>query len=115
MVAVFIASEEALSEKGVGIDGLMAAGRLDALKNGTVLWLDSADSQPYVSMPTHIADSQSYVSMPTYTLVGWLVVPGFASGQRGKGRKGRWGEREGGGDEAGEVVRGEGMGMLVQC
>lgn len=46
VVAVFIASEEALSEKGVGIDGLMEAGRLDALKNGTVLWLDSADSQP---------------------------------------------------------------------
>ena len=48
VVAVFIASEEAMSEKGVGIDGLMEAGRLDALKNGTVLWLDSADSQPYV-------------------------------------------------------------------
>ena len=48
VVAVFIASEEAMSEKGVGIDGLMEAGRLDALRNGTVLWLDSADSQPYV-------------------------------------------------------------------
>ena len=47
-MAVFIASEESVSEAGVGIDGLMAAGKLDALKNGAVLWLDSADSQPCV-------------------------------------------------------------------
>ena len=48
-MAVFIATEEALSEAGIGVDGLMDAGKLEPLKNGTVLWLDSADSQPYVT------------------------------------------------------------------
>ena len=55
-MAVFIATEEALSEAGIGVDGLMDAGKLEPLKNGTVLWLDSADSQPYVTtyLPTYL-------------------------------------------------------------
>ena len=46
LVAVFIASEENDSIKGVGIDGLSEAGELDALRNGPLLWVDAADSQP---------------------------------------------------------------------
>jgi len=46
VVAVFIASEEATAEVGVGIDGLQTAGKLDELKNGTCLWIDASDSEP---------------------------------------------------------------------
>jgi len=46
VVCVFIASEENDSIKGVGIDGLMKAGFLDELKNGSMLWIDASDSQP---------------------------------------------------------------------
>ena len=42
---IFIASEEA-SGPGLGIDGLMNAGKLEAIKNGPVLWIDCSDSQP---------------------------------------------------------------------
>lgn len=55
--AVFIASEEA-EGPGVGIDGLMKAGRIDALKNGPVIWIDCADSQPCIGtagvIPWHL-------------------------------------------------------------
>jgi acetylornithine deacetylase len=48
VVAVFIASEENGSggNKGVGIDGLDKRGLLDHLKDGTLLWVDCADSKP---------------------------------------------------------------------
>ena len=46
VVAVFIASEENDSIKGVGIDGLMKAGVLDDLRRGSALWVDASDSQP---------------------------------------------------------------------
>lgn len=46
--AVFIASEEAEAKPGVGVDGLMAAGHLDALKEGPVIWVDCSDSQPCI-------------------------------------------------------------------
>ena len=55
--AVFIASEEA-EGPGVGIDGLLNAGKLEALKNGPVIWIDCADSQPCIgtagAMPWHL-------------------------------------------------------------
>ncbi len=35
-------------QPGVGVDGLMAAGKLDKLKNGPLYWVDSADSQPCI-------------------------------------------------------------------
>jgi hypothetical protein len=35
-------------QPGVGVDGLMAAGKLDKLKNGPVYWVDSADSEPCI-------------------------------------------------------------------
>eukprot|EP01104_Vermistella_antarctica_P015046 TRINITY_DN485_c0_g1_i1.p1 TRINITY_DN485_c0_g1~~TRINITY_DN485_c0_g1_i1.p1 ORF type:complete len:454 (-),score=133.87 TRINITY_DN485_c0_g1_i1:156-1484(-) len=46
--AVFIASEEASNGPGVGVDGLMKAGKLDAMKEGPVFWIDCADSQPCI-------------------------------------------------------------------
>ena len=55
--AVFIASEEA-EGPGVGIDGLLADGKLDALRNGPVIWIDCADSQPCIgtagAIPWHL-------------------------------------------------------------
>ena len=43
---VFIASEENDSIPNVGIDMLVETGRLEALKKGTVLWIDASDSEP---------------------------------------------------------------------
>ena len=43
---VFIASEEAAAEPGVGMDGLVENNKLDFLKDGPIIWVDSADSQP---------------------------------------------------------------------
>mmetsp|Transcript_2757 Transcript_2757/g.9694 ORF Transcript_2757/g.9694 Transcript_2757/m.9694 type:complete len:428 (-) Transcript_2757:165-1448(-) len=48
VVAVFIASEEAEAKPGVGVDGLVEAGKLEFIKNGPVIWVDSADSQPCI-------------------------------------------------------------------
>lgn len=48
VVAVFIASEEAEAKPGVGVDGLVKAGKLDFIKDGPVIWVDSADSQPCI-------------------------------------------------------------------
>lgn len=47
LTCVFIASEEA-SGPGIGVDGLVAEGRLDACKPGPVVWVDCADSQPCI-------------------------------------------------------------------
>lgn len=46
--AVFIASEEAQAEAGVGVDGLLEDGKLVLMKKGPLLWLDTADSQPCI-------------------------------------------------------------------
>ena len=48
VVAVFIASEENSSIPGVGVDQLVADGRLDYLQAGPVFWVDSSDSHPCV-------------------------------------------------------------------
>lgn len=48
VAAVFIVSEEASSQEGVGVEGLMEAGKLDFLKGGPIFWVDSADSEPCV-------------------------------------------------------------------
>lgn len=48
VVAVFIASEEAEAKPGVGVDGLVESGKLEFIKNGPVIWVDSADSQPCI-------------------------------------------------------------------
>jgi len=47
VVALFIAGEEG-AEAGVGVDMVVNAGKIDELKNGPVVWIDSADSQPCV-------------------------------------------------------------------
>jgi acetylornithine deacetylase len=46
-VVVFIASEEA-GMPGVGVDALMANGKIEDLKAGPILWMDCADSQPCI-------------------------------------------------------------------
>jgi acetylornithine deacetylase len=45
IVVLFIAGEEG-GEKDVGIDKVVAAGKLNEAKKGPVYWVDSADSQP---------------------------------------------------------------------
>ena len=45
VVALFIAGEEG-GESGVGVDMVVKSGKIDELRNGTVYWIDSADSQP---------------------------------------------------------------------
>jgi acetylornithine deacetylase len=47
LTCVFIASEEA-SGPGIGVDGLVAEGKLDHCKPGPVVWVDCADSQPCI-------------------------------------------------------------------
>ncbi len=47
VVALFIASEEG-GGPGVGVDAVVADGKIDELRNGPVYWVDSADSQPCV-------------------------------------------------------------------
>ncbi len=39
-------SEESTAIPGVGVDKLMAAGKLDKLKGGPIFWVDSADCHP---------------------------------------------------------------------
>ena len=46
VVACFIASEENSSIPNIGVDQLVREGRLEHIKNGPVLWIDAADSQP---------------------------------------------------------------------
>lgn len=46
IVAMFIANEEQSHLPGVGIDELMENGELDFLKNGPLIWVDSADFGP---------------------------------------------------------------------
>jgi len=48
VVAVFIASEENSTIPGVGVEQLVKAGLLDHIKDGPLLWCDSADSQPCI-------------------------------------------------------------------
>lgn len=48
IIGVLIASEENSEIEGVGVETLMAAGHLDCLKRGPVLWLDCSDSQPCI-------------------------------------------------------------------
>lgn len=45
IVVLFIAGEEG-GEKDVGVDVVVAKGKLDEVKGGPVYWIDSADSQP---------------------------------------------------------------------
>jgi len=47
LTCIFIASEEA-SGPGIGVDGLLEAGKLEPLKSGPVVWVDCADSQPCI-------------------------------------------------------------------
>jgi len=48
VVAVFIANEENSQIEDIGVDGLVKNGKLDALKNGWMYWVDSADKQPCI-------------------------------------------------------------------
>jgi acetylornithine deacetylase len=48
VAAVFIANEENSEFPGIGVDGLEKEGRLEELKTGPVLWIDSADQQPCI-------------------------------------------------------------------
>lgn len=45
ITVVFIAAEEG-GEMGIGVDRVVASGKLDEAKNGPVYWVDAADSQP---------------------------------------------------------------------
>lgn len=45
VVALLIAAEEG-GEKGVGVDAVVAKGKIDECKKGPVYWIDTADSQP---------------------------------------------------------------------
>ena len=47
LTCVFIASEEA-NGPGIGVDGLVANGKMDHCKAGPVIWVDSPDSQPCI-------------------------------------------------------------------
>ena len=46
VTAVFIANEENGVVENIGVDQLMKTGKMDRLKNGPVIWVDCADSQP---------------------------------------------------------------------
>jgi len=48
LMVVFIVSEECEDVPGIGVDGLAAAGVLDSLKHGVVLWIDASDSEPCI-------------------------------------------------------------------
>ena len=48
VVAVFIASEENSEIPGIGVEELVARGKLDHLKKGPLYWVDCADEQPCV-------------------------------------------------------------------
>ena len=48
VVAVLIASEENAEIEGVGVETLMASGKIDFIKNGPVIWVDCSDSQPCI-------------------------------------------------------------------
>ena len=48
LTVVFIVSEENGEIEGIGVDKLMTTGKLDHIKDGPVLWVDCADSQPCV-------------------------------------------------------------------
>ncbi len=41
-------SEESTAIPGVGVDALLANGKLDRFKNGPIYWIDSADSNPCI-------------------------------------------------------------------
>merc|ERR1712048_121349 len=45
IVVLFIAGEEG-GEKGVGVDKVVEAGKLDEIQGGPCYWVDCADSQP---------------------------------------------------------------------
>lgn len=55
VVGVLIASEENQEIPGVGVETLMASGRLDFLKDGPVIWTDSSNSQPRIGTAGAIA------------------------------------------------------------
>ncbi|KAF0710144.1 Aste57867_5595 [Aphanomyces stellatus] len=48
VTAVMIASEENGEIAGVGVEALMETGKIDFLKHGPVLWVDTSDSQPCI-------------------------------------------------------------------
>lgn len=48
ITAVLIANEENGMVEGIGVDRLMATGKLDCIKAGPVIWVDCADSQPCI-------------------------------------------------------------------
>lgn len=54
VTAVFIANEENQSVKDIGVDRLMATGKMDHLKNGPVIWVDCSDSQPCIGTASSI-------------------------------------------------------------
>ena len=46
VTVVMICNEENGMVEGIGVDKLMSTGKMDMLKNGPVIWVDCADSQP---------------------------------------------------------------------
>ena len=48
VTAVMIANEENGVVEGIGVDKLVQTGKLDHIKQGPVIWVDCADSQPCI-------------------------------------------------------------------
>lgn len=46
VVAILIASEENTEIEKVGVDMLMNSGKMDFIKDGPIIWIDCADSEP---------------------------------------------------------------------
>jgi len=66
--AVFIANEENSEIKDVGVEPLVAQGKLDKLKKGPLYWVDSADKQPCIG---------------TGAVTGWRVTAHGKNGHSG--------------------------------
>ena len=48
VTAVLIANEENGTVENIGVDQLMASGKMDGIRGGPVIWVDCADSQPCI-------------------------------------------------------------------
>jgi acetylornithine deacetylase len=57
VTCILISNEENSSNPetlGVGVDGLMATGKMDHIKSGPVVWLDCADMHPCIGTMSSI-------------------------------------------------------------
>ena len=54
ITVVLIANEENQAVKDIGVDRLMATGKMDHIKKGPVIWVDCSDSQPCIGTASSI-------------------------------------------------------------